>query len=291
MVEDHRRINEEILSPRVRVIDDKGEQLGVLILRDALNAARERELDLVEVAPNADPPVCRILDYGKYHYTQVKRMREARKAQKVTEIKEIRLRPKTDDYHTGFKVKRARDFLKQGMKVKVRVQFRGREITHPEIGLEHLREVAAELSDVAVVEQKPDMEGRTMLMVLAPTAAAIAAGIAEAAASAAKSGARPKSESAASGVDMDDPEDIDGDDVDDDDIDDDGDDDAAADGDELASEEAVAEDGAVREAVHEDGADPEDGEDGAGSDMQEQAAASPPVVEAAADENANESEG
>ena len=144
MVEDHRRINEEILSPRVRVIDDKGEQLGILSLRDALNASRERELDLVEVAPNADPPVCRILDYGKYHYTMVKRMREARKAQKITEIKEIRLRPKTDDYHTGFKVKRARDFLKQGMKVKVRVQFRGREITHPEIGLEHLREVAAE---------------------------------------------------------------------------------------------------------------------------------------------------
>lgn len=175
MVEDHRRINEEILSPHVRVIDDKGEQLGILSLRDALNASRERELDLVEVAPNADPPVCRILDYGKYHYTMVKRMREARKAQKITEIKEIRLRPKTDDYHTAFKVKRARDFLKQGMKVKVRVQFRGREITHPEIGLEHLREVAAELSDVAIVEQKPDMEGRTMLMVLAPNAAAIAA--------------------------------------------------------------------------------------------------------------------
>ncbi len=175
MVEDHRRINEEILSPHVRVIDDKGEQLGILSLRDALNASRERELDLVEVAPNADPPVCRILDYGKYHYTMVKRMREARKAQKITEIKEIRLRPKTDDYHTAFKVKRARDFLKQGMKVKVRVQFRGREITHPEIGLEHLREVAAELNDVAIVEQKPDMEGRTMLMVLAPNAAAIAA--------------------------------------------------------------------------------------------------------------------
>ncbi len=175
MVEDHRRINEEILSPRVRVIDDKGEQMGILTLRDALNAARERELDLVEVAPNADPPVCRILDYGKYHYTQVRRQREARKGQKATEIKEIRLRPKTDDYHTGFKVRRARDFLKQGMKVKVRVQFRGREITHPEIGLEHLREVAEALSDVAVVEQRPDMEGRTMLMVLAPNAAAAAA--------------------------------------------------------------------------------------------------------------------
>lgn len=157
----------------MRVIDDKGEQLGILSLRDALNAARERELDLVEVAPNADPPVCRILDYGKYHYTQVKRIREARKSQKATEIKEIRLRPKTDDYHTAFKVRRARDFLGQGMKVKVRVQFRGREITHPEIGLEHLREVAEMLSDVAIVEQKPDMEGRTMLMVLAPNANAV----------------------------------------------------------------------------------------------------------------------
>jgi len=146
--------------------------MGILPLREAINAARERELDLVEVAPNADPPVCRILDYGKYQYVQMKKQREARKAQKTTEIKEVRLRPKTDDYHAGFKMKRARKFLAEGMKVKVRVQFRGREITHPEIGLEQLREVAEMLADVAVVEQRPNMEGRTMLMVLAPIDAA-----------------------------------------------------------------------------------------------------------------------
>ena len=234
----------------MRVIDDKGEQLGILSLRDALNASRERELDLVEVAPNADPPVCRILDYGKNHYTMVKRMREARKAQKITEIKEIRLRPKTDDYHTGFKVKRARDFLKQGMKVKVRVQFRGREITHPEIGLEHLREVAAELSDVATVEQKPDMEGRTMLMVLAPTPAVVAA-----AALAPKGLANVKAAAAAAllasgeaGLPDDDiDDDLDDDDIDDDDDDDDDDDEVEEDDAPSAEDEpaAVATDGAA----------------------------------------------
>ncbi|MCB0215949.1 MAG: translation initiation factor IF-3 [Caldilineae bacterium] len=160
--------NEQITASQVRVIADDGEQLGILALRDAINAARERELDLVEVAPNADPPVCRIMDFGKFIYQQDKKQREARKAQKTTEIKEIRLRPKTDDYHAGFKVKNARRFLMSGMKVKVRIQFRGREITHPEIGLEQLREVAEELSDIAVIEQHPGMEGRSLLMVLAP---------------------------------------------------------------------------------------------------------------------------
>lgn len=154
----------------MRVIDADGEQLGVLTLREALNAARERGLDLVEVAPNADPPVCKILDYGKYQYLQMKKHRESRKSQKVTEVKEMRLRPKTDDYHQGFKVKQARRFLEAGMKVKVRIQFRGREITHPEIGREQLREVEEELSDIAVVEQRPNMEGRSMLMVMAPIA-------------------------------------------------------------------------------------------------------------------------
>ncbi len=137
-------------------------------LREALNAAREQRLDLVEVAPNADPPVCRIMDHGKYLFERAKREREARKAQKTVEVKEIRLRPKTDEYHRGFKVRRARSWLKDGAKVKVRVMFRGREITHPEIGREILRNIAEELSDVAQVEQQPGMEGRTMLMVLAP---------------------------------------------------------------------------------------------------------------------------
>jgi translation initiation factor IF-3 len=142
--------------------------MGVVPLRDAINAARERGLDLVEVAPAANPPVCKILDYGKFQYLQMKKLREARRTQKSTEIKEIRIRPKTDDYHIGFKLKNARRFLAEGSKVKVRIQFRGREITHPEIGLEQLKEVAEALSDVAQVEQHPNMEGRTMLMVLAP---------------------------------------------------------------------------------------------------------------------------
>jgi translation initiation factor IF-3 len=152
----------------VRLIDDEGTQVGVVGLRDALNAAREKGLDLVEVAPAANPPVCKILDYGKFQYLQMKKLREARKTQRIVEIKEIRLRPKTDDYHIGFKLKRARKFLAEGSKVKFRIQFRGREITHPEIGFEQLKDVQAALADVADVEQRPDMDGRTMLMVLAP---------------------------------------------------------------------------------------------------------------------------
>jgi translation initiation factor IF-3 len=152
----------------VRLIGAEGEQFGVLALRDALNKAREAGLDLVEVAPGADPPVCRLLDYGKYMYEQEKKVREAKKQQKHQEIKEIRLRPKTHDYHADFKVRRARRFLEQGMKVKVRILFRAREITHPEIAMQQLDEIATALADIAVVEQRADMEGRTMLMVLAP---------------------------------------------------------------------------------------------------------------------------
>lgn len=143
--------------------------MGIFPVREALELARERNLDLVEVAPNANPPVCRIMDYGKYIYERTKRQREARKAQRRTiEIKEIRLRPKTDDYHIGFKLKRAREFLSEGAKVKVRVLFRGREITHPEIGLALLKRVAAELEDIATVEHQPRLEGRSMLMILSP---------------------------------------------------------------------------------------------------------------------------
>ena len=154
----------------MRLIGVEGEQLGVVSVRDALNAAREADVDLVEVAPQAKPPVCKLLDYGKFLYEQEKKAREARKQQKHQDIKEIRLRPKTHGYHADFKVKRARRFLEKGMKVKVRVLFRAREITHPEIAMAQLTEVATALSDIAVVEQRPDMEGRTMLMVLAPTA-------------------------------------------------------------------------------------------------------------------------
>jgi len=137
-------------------------------IQKALQLAAERDLDLVEVAPNADPPVCRIMDFGKFQYERAKKEREARKQQKQIEVKEIRLRPKTDDHHRSFKVRDARRWLEEGMKVKVRIRFRGREITYPEIAHEMLQEVAAELDDIAVVEQAPNMEGRTMLMVLAP---------------------------------------------------------------------------------------------------------------------------
>lgn len=126
------------------------------------------DLDLVEISPTADPPVVRIMDYGKFMYQQAKKEREARKAQKQIEVKEIRLRPKTTEHHKSFKLRDARRWLESGMKVKVRIRFRGREITYPEIALEELMDVARQLSDVAVIEQKPDLEGRTMLMVLAP---------------------------------------------------------------------------------------------------------------------------
>jgi translation initiation factor IF-3 len=137
-------------------------------LSEALATANASDLDAVEVSPNADPPVVRVMDYGKFLYRQAKQEREARKAQKQIEVKEIRLRPKTTDHHRSFKVRDARRWLEEGMKVKVRIRFRGREITYPEIARDQLMELAEELSDVAVVEQRPNMEGRTMLMILAP---------------------------------------------------------------------------------------------------------------------------
>lgn len=133
-----------------------------------MRIAREADLDLVEVAPNANPPVCRVMDYGKFLYERTKKEREARKSQVKVEIKEIRLRPKTTEHHRGFKVRDARRWLESGKKVKVRVRFRGREITYPEIALNDLKKIAEDLSDVGVVEQPPSMEGRSMLMVLAP---------------------------------------------------------------------------------------------------------------------------
>lgn len=161
-------MNREIRVPEVRVIDAEGSNLGVLSTMEAIRLAQEVELDLVEVAPNAEPPVARIMDFGKFVYEQSKKEREARKAQKQIEIKEIQLRPKTNDHHTQFKVKSARGWLEEGNKVKVRIRFRGREITYPEVAMEQLQEIVDELTDVAVVEQAPQLDGRTMLMVLAP---------------------------------------------------------------------------------------------------------------------------
>ena len=163
------RINHQIRAPEVRLIDADGSHVGIVSLSEALTVAHDRELDLVEVSPAADPPVARVMDYGKFLYQQAKRERESRKAQKQVEVKEIRLRPKTTEHHKSFKLRDARRWLEEGMKVKVRIRFRGREITYPEIAREQLAEIAEELSDVAVVEQKPNMEGRTMLMILSPT--------------------------------------------------------------------------------------------------------------------------
>jgi len=150
------------------LIGPDGDNVGVVSINEAQDIARDAELDLVEVAPNAKPPVCRVMDFGKFIYERAKKEREARKSQTKVEIKEIRLRPKTNEHHQYLKVRNARRWLIAGIKVKVRIRFRGREITYPEIALNNLRNIAEELSDVGIVEQAPGLEGRTMLMVLAP---------------------------------------------------------------------------------------------------------------------------
>lgn len=165
---DFRRINEEITAPEVRLIDVDGKQLGVMSTDQALAIAQERDTDLVEVAPAAKPPVCRLMDYGKFLYEAQKREREARKSQTKVEIKEIRLRPKISDHDMNYRLRDARKFLERGAKVKIRLRFRGREVTHPEVATELMNRVAEELSDVAIVEKRPSREGMTMLMILAP---------------------------------------------------------------------------------------------------------------------------
>jgi translation initiation factor IF-3 len=161
-------VNDAIRSPQVRLIGPDGENIGVVSIEEARRVARDAELDLVEVAPTANPPVCRVMDFGKFIYERAKKEREARKAQTKIEVKEIRIRPKTNEHHRDLKVRDARRWLEDGMKVKVRVRFRGREISYPEIALDDLKAIAEDLSDIAVVEQAPGLEGRTMLMVLAP---------------------------------------------------------------------------------------------------------------------------
>ena len=163
------RVNELIRVAEVRLIGPENENIGVVPIQRALQIARDAELDLVEVAPNSEPPVCRVMDFGKFLFERTKKEREARKSQTKIEVKEIRLRPKTNEHHRGFKTRDARRWLLEGNKVKVTIRFRGREITYPEIALEDLREIAAELADVATIEQAPNIEGRTMGMVLAPS--------------------------------------------------------------------------------------------------------------------------
>lgn len=162
------RVNERIRIREVRVIDEEGQQVGVLPTRDALELARSRGLDLVEVAPNAIPPVCRLMDYGKYRYEQSRRERESRQNQHVVELKEIRLQPKIADHDLDTKGRQAAKFLDAGDKVKLTVRFRGREMAHPDIGKGLLDRLAEQLRSYATLEQPPRMEGRTMTMYLAP---------------------------------------------------------------------------------------------------------------------------
>ncbi len=150
------------------MIGVESEQLGVMPTEKAQRIAQEEGTDLVEVAPNAKPPVCRLMDYGKYLYEAQKRERDARKTQTKVEIKEIRLRPKTGDHDINYKLKKARTFLERGAKVRVRLRFRGREVTHPEVALDLMKRVADDLEDVSVVEKRPAKEGMTMLMILGP---------------------------------------------------------------------------------------------------------------------------
>ena len=162
------RYNEFITVPKVRVIDENGENLGVMYTREAMAQAQEIGLDLVEVSPNADPPVCKYLDVGKFKYETQKKAAAARKSQKVQEIKEIKMRPNIDDHDYDTKMKSVKKFIEEGDKVKLTLRFRGRELSHGELGLALLERVRDDSAEYAKVEQTPKMEGRQMLMVIAP---------------------------------------------------------------------------------------------------------------------------
>ena len=162
------RINDEIRVPQVRLIDDAGEMIGVMSAREALIRAYDVGLDLVEISPNAVPPVCKILDYGKYKYEQQKKANEARKKQKVVEIKEIKVRPNIDDHDYDVKMKQMKNFIGEGDKVKVTLRFRGREMAHQELGVKVLERIRSDLTELVKVEQMPKLENRQMVMVISP---------------------------------------------------------------------------------------------------------------------------
>lgn len=168
IAKDELRINEEIRAREVRVNTVDGEQLGIMPLARALELAAQHHLDLVEIAPKAKPPVCRIMDYGKYQYEQQKREKEARKRQKTVDVKEVKLRICIEEHDFDVKTKNAIRFLEGGDKVKATIMFRGRELTHPELGEELLNKMAVKLQDIAVIERKPKLEGRNMVMIVAP---------------------------------------------------------------------------------------------------------------------------
>ncbi len=161
------RTNRQIRVAEVRIIDDDGQQIGVMPIEDALRRAEEAGLDLIEVAANANPPVCRIADLGKFRFEQDKRARDAKKNQHVSEVKEVRLRPRTDEHDLQVRVRAARRFLEDGHKVKVEVRFRGREASHPEVARAQIASIAAGVADIGIVERAPSLEGRTMFAILA----------------------------------------------------------------------------------------------------------------------------
>lgn len=162
------RLNEAIRAREVRLVDADGSQLGIVPVRDALRIAGEKALDLVEVAPTAKPPVCRIMDYGKFRYEESKREREARKKQKIISIKELKMRPNIEDHDFDVRVKQAEKFLKEGDKIKCTIMFRGREIVHAENGKVVLDRLLDRIQDLVVVERPPKVEGRNMIMILSP---------------------------------------------------------------------------------------------------------------------------
>jgi translation initiation factor IF-3 len=169
-LEKQANVNEKIRAPEVRVIGQEGQQLGVLPIRKALEIAAQEHLDLVEVAPNADPPVCKIMDYGKFKYQQSKRSQEAKKKQTVIQVKEVKIRPKTDEHDLQVKIRHIKRFLGQKDKAKVTILFRGREIAYADQGFKLLERIREELKEDTVVEQLPKMEGRNLVMILAPKA-------------------------------------------------------------------------------------------------------------------------
>ncbi|HTZ38404.1 MAG TPA: translation initiation factor IF-3 [Stellaceae bacterium] len=162
------RINDEIAVPRVRLVDERGEMVGIVLRNEAIEMAADAGLDLVEIAPNADPPVCKILDFGKYKYEEQKKKNEAKKKQKVIEVKEIKFRPSIDDHDYDVKMRSMHKFIGEGDKVKVTMRFRGRELAHQELGMNVLMRVKDDLDEIAKVEQFPRMEGRQMTMVVSP---------------------------------------------------------------------------------------------------------------------------
>jgi translation initiation factor IF-3 len=162
------RVNEDIRVPQVRLIDQDGEMVGVMSARDALMRAYDAGLDLLEISPNAVPPVCKILDYGKYKYEQQKKANEARKKQKIVEIKEVKVRPNIDDHDYDVKMRAMKSFIGEGDKVKVTLRFRGREMAHQDLGIKVLERIRQELGETIKVEQMPRLENRQMIMVLAP---------------------------------------------------------------------------------------------------------------------------